>query len=149
MANHHYTANEISSLMERFEMRKLPKPEWTHQAHLVVAICYSLQYPAPVALNMARKNITLHNESVGTPNSDAEGYHETITRFWMWVAGKFVEAHDFIHLAHACNTFIDSEFGSSTYPLTYYSPELLYSKEARKKWVEPDCHPLHDLISPV
>ncbi|MGB0175731.1 MAG: hypothetical protein ACPF9D_01105, partial [Owenweeksia sp.] len=68
----------------------LPKPEWTHEAHLVVAIWYSSLYPFEEALSLVRQNITAHNESVGTPNTDTEGYHETITRFWLMVARHFL-----------------------------------------------------------
>ena len=85
-----YTEAEINALIDRFEKQELPKVEWTHEAHLVMAIWYMTHYDAKEALDRCRVNITLHNESVGTPNTDDEGYHESITKFWLWVAGKFI-----------------------------------------------------------
>ncbi|RNC85872.1 MAG: hypothetical protein ED557_03625 [Balneola sp.] len=134
----HYSESEIESLIHRFEARRLPKSEWTHEAHLVVAIWYSKKYDFTTALDLVRENITKHNESVGTPNSDTEGYHESITRFWLLTAHKFINANSSLALSELCNDFIDSEFGRSDYPLTYYSPNLLFSVEARHAWVEPD-----------
>ena len=88
-----YADSEIRSLIDRFEKHQLPKVEWTHEAHLAMGIWYMRHYSAEEALNRARRNITLHNESVGTPNNDEEGYHESITKFWLWVAERFLAVH--------------------------------------------------------
>lgn len=133
-----YSESEIESLIHRFEVRKLPKSEWTHEAHLVVAIWYSKKYDFMTALNLVRKNITNHNDSVGTPNTDSEGYHESITRFWLLTAQEFIRSHSSLTMTELCNRFIHSEFGKRDYPLKYYSRELLFSVEARHSWMEPD-----------
>lgn len=138
MVKHTFSKTEIQSLIERFEAQKIPKEEWTHPAHLVAAIWYNTTYDEVKALELLRINITAHNASVGTPNSDSDGYHETITRFWVWVAAKFLQQSNFQSIEEACNGFIKSEFSASSYPLKYYSKELLYSVEARHRWVEPD-----------
>lgn len=137
-----YSHKEIVHLIERFEKQCLPKVEWTHEAHLVVAVWYCDRHPLNEAMTVVREKITLHNESVGTPNSDTEGYHESITRFWLWVAAEFLKGHANEDLATKCNLLIQSERGKSNYPLTYYSTEKLFSVRARKEWVEPDLVPL-------
>ena len=147
MVKKRYTAEEINTLIERFETQKLPKSEWTHEAHLVVAIWYLLRYDYNQALDLVREYITMHNESVGTPNSDSDGYHETITRFWMWNAQRFLSLTKYKSVAAACNAFIHSEFGQSDYPLTYYSQELLFSLKARKEWVQPDRNNLEKVMN--
>jgi len=133
-----YTQEEIHSLIERFENCILPKIEWTHEAHLVVAIWYCSNYQFEEALKLVRKNITAHNESVGTPNTDHEGYHETITKFWLLTALRFISECDKLPVSDLCNHFINSKFSSSNYPLNFYSEALLFSVNARHNWVEPD-----------
>ena len=137
-----YSEKEVNALIERFEKRKLPKLEWTHEAHLVVAIWYCNQYHLEEALDLVRNYIIKHNESVGTENSDTEGYHETITRFWLIMARQFLREIKESPLAEKCNALINSEMGKSSYPLTYYSKELLFSVKARHNWVEPDLKAL-------
>ncbi len=51
----HYSKQEIESLIERFEKRILPKAEWTHEAHLAVAIWYVSKYSFNEALNLVRE----------------------------------------------------------------------------------------------
>ncbi len=143
----HFSEAEICSLIERFEARKLPKQEWTHAAHLVVAIWYSAKYSPEEALALVRQNIRAHNQAVGTPNSDSEGYHETITRFWLMLGRSFLENGAYSSIAEACNTLILSPWGNSKYPLSCYSPEILYSVRARQQWVEPDLGKVEELIN--
>jgi hypothetical protein len=137
-----YSLNEIQSLIERFENQKLPKSEWTHEAHLVVAIWYCFHNEFDQTLAIVRNYITQHNTSVGTPNTDTEGYHETITKFWILIASAFLKKHSTITINVACNNFINSNYSTSYYPLNYYSKKQLFSTQARHHWIEPDLSPL-------
>ena len=137
-----YTKEEVESLISRFEKRELPKPEWTHEAHLVVAVWYGSKYGFDEALDLVRQNITAHNEAVGTPNTDTEGYHETITRFWMLVVARYLHSAGSESIQNLCNGFINSAEAYSSYPLKYFSSELLFSVGARKDWVQPDLMPI-------
>jgi len=141
-----YTEGDIRSLIGRFENRNLPKAEWTHAAHLVVAVWYVTHHGFDKAMPLVRGHITGHNESVGTPNTDTEGYHETITRFWLWVTAALLERDKPLSLEAACHQLISSDTGRSGYPLVYYSRERLFSTEARHRWVTPDLHPLDRLL---
>lgn len=143
-----YTKAEIDSLIERFENRKLPRAEWTHEAHLVVAIWYCSKHPFEMALELTRQYITGHNESVGTPNTDTEGYHETITKFWLIAANNFILASEPVSITELCNNFLQSEMASSSYPMNFYSKEKLFSVEARHTWVEPDLNELAPNFEP-
>jgi hypothetical protein len=139
-----YSNVEIESLIERFEASVLPKIEWTHEAHLVVAIWYSLKHEHEPALDLVREFITKHNESVGTVNDDFGGYHETITKFWMLIARSFLKDKEMRSIDLNCNDFINSEFGKSEFPLNFYSKELIFSILARQYWVEPDKLKIQD-----
>lgn len=142
----HYSEDQISSLILRFEAQRLPKIEWTHEAHLTVAIWYSLKHDFNSSLMLVRKLIVNHNQSVGTPNSNSEGYHETITKFWLLVARDFIKGKESMPVVQLCNRFIESGFAGSNFPLEYYSPGLLFSVEARLDWVKPDLRGFNPLI---
>lgn len=134
--------------MKSFEAGKLPKAEWTHEAHLIMAIWSNTYYAESEILNRVRENIIQHNESVGTPNSETEGYHETLTQFWLWVAGRYLDQNKVRSMLVNCNAFINSPFANRKYPFEYYSFEQLFSVEARLSWAEPDLNPMQELIVP-
>ncbi|MBC9930192.1 hypothetical protein [Chitinophaga qingshengii] len=136
------TEKDILDLLHQFEAGTLPKAAWTHEAHLVMAIAYNLRYGRDAALEQARKNITRFNEAVGGTNTDHSGYHETITRCWIWVAEKFLQQQEDKSLTTACNAFIRSRYSDRKWLLHYYSAAVLFSVEARKSWVEPDIAPI-------
>jgi len=140
-----YSKNEIESLVTRFEARQLSKPEWTHSAHLILAICYSTSCSSEEAIDRARENISKFNLSVGTENTDTGGYHESITKFWIWVAKEYLKDNQFDSLTQTCNSFINSEFACRELPLRYYTKDVLFSVEARHNWVEPDICEMESL----
>ena len=87
---------------------------------------------------MIRGNIRRHNESVGTPNTDTGGYHESITRLYLMAIEQHIRAHRAVSFAASLQALLDSELGKSSWPLTYYSRERLFSVAARRGWLEPD-----------
>ena len=133
-----YSGQVIKSLISRFEFQSLPKSEWTHEAHLVVAIWYCWHNNYDEALDKVRLLILKYNEAVGIPNTDTEGYHESLTRFWLMNAYQFLHEHSCESIASAVNDFILSPRGARSYPLNYYTRDLLFSVEARHNWVYPD-----------
>ncbi len=141
-----YTVQEIEHLIHRFAEAKLPAKEWTHEAHLVVAIWYSSGKKGDSLIQEVREKIIRHNESVGTPNTDSSGYHHTLTVFWLWVAQQYLQQTQELPLDELCAGFIHSPMADRQYPLVYYTRECLFSVEARRSWVSPDRAPLDKLI---
>ncbi|MEM6630227.1 MAG: hypothetical protein AAF694_11180 [Bacteroidota bacterium] len=136
------TQQKISRLIQQFEARTLIKSDWTHEAHLIVAVWYVWSYSYDEALKRVREGIFCYNEAVGTVNSDSSGYHETLTQFWLKLANWYVDRHTFSSLPAACKGFLASQFCDKGFPLIYYSRDLLFSVEARKRWIAPDLRPL-------
>jgi hypothetical protein len=136
------TTGEILDVVRAFEARTLPRAEWTHAAHLTVALWYALQYDWPGAVAFVRRGIKLYNEAHGIPATPTGGYHETLTLFWMryvrsFLEGELNEGRSLVALAN------DLIRGASVgLPLTYYTRELLFSAGARARWVEPDLKSL-------
>jgi len=132
------TNKEIENMIGLFETRKLPKEKWTHQSHLIAAVWYLMKYPQNKVFNILSENIIEYNKSVGTPNSNTSGYHETITWFWLNEVQKFLDKKKYKSIANACKNIINSNLVNRQYPLTFYSEQLLFSSEARKKLLMPD-----------
>lgn len=116
----------------------LPKGAWTHEAHLRVGVWHLLRYPVAEALERLREGIRRYNEATGTGNSAHAGYHETITRFYVGVIGRFVAGADRSRPADELADDLVAQHGDRALPLRHWSAERLMSPEARLGWVEPD-----------
>ena len=136
------TTGEILALVRRFDDCTLPREEWTHAAHLTVALWHLLQYDWPEAVRRVRLRIQNYNAAHGVRTTPTGGYHETLTLFWLRAVRAFLEAERnearaLVHLANELAATHDKGL-----PLTYYTRERLFSPEARANWVEPDLKPL-------
>ena len=130
---------EIEHLGEGLLARTLPRAEWTHEAHLA-ATAYLLLKRPDVDVNAELPDlIRRYNESVGGVNSDSEGYHETITCVFLRGIRLFIAEADLKEPLHErVNELLLSPMGRRDWPLHFYSPERLFSAEARRRLVEPD-----------
>lgn len=138
-----HTDAEIAHLGEGLLERTLPRPEWTHEAHLAATTYLLLKRP-DVDLDAGLPGIIRrYNESVGGVNSDSEGYHETITRVFLRGVRLFLEEADPHEPLHELvNELLLSPMGRRDWPLRFYSPRRLFSVEARRHFVEPDLQAL-------
>jgi len=136
------TAAEVERVVAGFRDGTLPQSEWTHRAHLTVALWYATHHPPAEALDLVRAGILRLNAAHGVVTTPTRGYHETITRFYMRVVRHYLDqegaAGDW---AERSNRFI-ARYGSRELPLRHYSEARLKSPEARAEWVEPDVLPL-------
>ena len=135
---------DVPGLVARFEDLTLPKAEWTHQAHLTVALWYASRLPWEAALAKVRDGILRLNAAHGVPTTPTRGYHETITRFYLRVICDYVAMEEegpeedwSVRVARLLARYGDREL-----PLRHYTRDLLMSPEARFGWVEPDLRPL-------
>ena len=119
--------------------RTLPRADWTHEAHLA-ATTYLLTRRPDVDIDRQLPGIIrAYNDSVGGVNSDSEGYHETITRLFLHGVRLFLAEADAGQPLHALvNELLLSPMGKRDWPLRFYSPERLFSVEARRDFVPPD-----------
>ena len=136
------TTGEVLSLLRRFHDCTLPRDEWTHAAHLTVALWHLLEYDWAEAVSRVRLGIQRYNAAHGIRTTPTGGYHETLTIFWLRAVRTFLEAERnearaLVHLANELAATHDKGL-----PLTHYTRERLFSPEARAHWVEPDLRPL-------
>lgn len=134
---------EIERIVAGFSEGTLPCDQWTHQAHLTVGLWYAREYPSQEALDRVRAAIKRYNARCGVVDSLSRGYHETLTRFYMWLIGKYLsgvaDPSDWVAVT---NGLVDGHAAGRDAPLAYYSREHLMSAEARAGWVPPDIRPL-------
>ena len=130
------TDEEVKKLVRAFEARTLSKDEWTHAAHLTVGLYYCLHCPFALAVNWMRDGIHWLNDAHGTSNTETSGYHETLTVFWLLTIEEFVGKTNCGGLAELANRLIES--CDAKLPLRFYSRDLLFSAEARARYVDPD-----------
>lgn len=118
--------------------RTLPRKDWTHEAHLAACL-WLVRERSDIALEAELPAIIrAYNESVGGVNDDTQGYHETLTQFYI---GE-VRAHHTdtaqLPLAEAVNTMLVGPRGGRDWPLNFYSRERLFSVAARRQYLAPD-----------
>jgi hypothetical protein len=136
-----FTYKGIVDFIQDFEACRLPKARWTHEAHLTAGFWYLDKHAPSEAMDVIRGRIQRHNESVGTANTDDSGYHETITRLYLWGIDQHRARHRDLPFEESLALLLASPLGESAWPLRYYSRDRLFSVAARRGWVEPDLQP--------
>jgi hypothetical protein len=123
--------------------RSLPRPDWTHEAHLAACL-YLLRERPEIDLPAELPGIIAgYNVAVGGVNSDSEGYHETITQAYIRVIRGFLAGRPADEpLVAAVNALLASPLGRRDHLLGHWSKPALFSVAARRGWVEPDLRPL-------
>lgn len=136
------TAADVCRLVRGFEECTLAREEWTHHAHLVVALWYLLRHEEAEARALIRLGIRRYNEAGGVKQTKTSGYHETITLFYIRIINRFLStSRPDCTLTMLVNSLINI-YGDKNLPLKYYSRERLLSWEARTGWLEPDLRAL-------
>ena len=135
----------IRRIGEAFLALALPKSEWTHEAHLATCAWLIVERPDIAPERDLPDLIRNYNASVGGVNSDSEGYHETITQVSIRGVRCALARSEGKKLCERVNDLLRGAEGRRDYPLTFYSSERLFSKEARLGWAEPDLRALDQL----
>ena len=120
----------------------LDRADWTHEAHLGATLSLVVERPELHLERELPRLIRRFNESVGGVNSDTEGYHHTITLTYLAAIRDHAAETAGQELCARTNALLLSERGRRDWPLRLYSPERLFSVDARRGWVEPDLRPI-------
>lgn len=141
-----------------FEQCAFTRPEWTHEAHVRMAWLYLWRRPFTEALDSIRRGIRRLNERIGQPpathrapnrrrctaarfqSGDPNGYHETITVALPRIIGDRIRrGEDYPAFRDRNQDLFDRKLPVL---FRYYSPALLWSPEARRRFEEPDIREL-------
>lgn len=136
------TEAAIRAVVESFLAQTLPAAAWSHQAHLAVGLWHVETAGEAAAGDLLRQRIRSYNEAVGTPNNDMRGYHDTVTRYYVWAAARYLETGPEPARVERTNGFVESPFGAKDGIFRFWSRERLFSVAARHAYAEPDLRPL-------
>lgn len=123
-----------AATLDAFLRLTLPKARWTHEAHLTVCWATLRELAPAAALVRLRAAIRAYNAAVGTVDDDTNGYHETLTRYFVGAVAALADRELAAVLA-------DPTCGRDA-PLSHWSRDRLFSVAARRAWVDPDVSPL-------
>ncbi len=145
MTTHTYSKAEIDLLVEKFNDLTLLKSEWTHNAHLIVAIWYLRAYPFYEAVCRLKSGIILLNHSQQTKNTGESGYHETLTVFWSTLIHAYLQLHKDFSIEELVNVFLNSTLAESNLPCEFYEKQHLMSAPFRTVYYEPPVKKIDEL----
>lgn len=139
MPHHLFTADaELAAIADGVIALTLPKPQWTHAAHFAAATWIVAARPDLDPERDLPRLIRAYNEATGVQNTDADGYHETITQASLRAVRAWLAAHPGEPAYAVCNRILASRLGRSDWPLAHWRRETLFSVEGRRHWVAPD-----------
>ncbi|MGH9942721.1 MAG: hypothetical protein ACRD9R_10255 [Pyrinomonadaceae bacterium] len=131
---------DIETVVRRFEACDFAPTEFTHGAHLTVALWYLARLPSEAAAGRMREGLRRFLAHHGL----ATGYHETITLFWLKLVRRFLDGQaDGRALTDITNEML-ATCSDSKLLFEYYSRELVQSERAVSEWIEPDLKSLKD-----
>ena len=121
-----------------FEDGSFPPAEFNHRAHVRLAYTYLTEHDTDTAHHMMRDALLAflrHHEI------DVSKYHDTMTRAWIMAVRHFMQ------ISPGCESsdrFMESNprLLDSHIMMTHYSAEVLFSEEARARFVEPNLSPI-------
>ena len=133
-----YTSeSDVIELVRSFEDASIARGEWKHAEHLVVALYYLTRHDFETAYAKMRDGIlNLLVKGFEVDLAREMPYHETITMFWMHTVADYNASKNGASLLEKANEVAYK--WDKDYPLTFYSRELLFSDEARTKFMDPD-----------
>jgi hypothetical protein len=124
---------EIEDVVRRFESCEYAAPEFTHARHLTVACRYLCTLAAEQALNQMRSGLLRF-----TAHHGKQGYHETITRFWLRLIEDCLrQLPPGMTVVEKVNAVVGL-YPSKETLFEYYTREHVMSEIAKREWVEPD-----------
>lgn len=141
-----------------FERGSLARKDWTHEAHVRMAWLYVTRSADGEALDRVRSGIKKLNtvfvrrqqmlcRALPTKPKDPrglDGYHETITAAFVTVIASRVEAgEDFSAFRDHNPDLLDRKLSAL---LKHYSPDRLFSVQAKTEFLAPDLEPLPELV---
>ena len=131
--NHRASADD-DRFRKAFEAQLIEPAAFDHAAHVRLAYVYLCEHSVEGAVERMRRSLRAFLTHLG---ADLSKYHETITRAWIMAVDHFMDQ------SVACASYADlvrinPQLLDSKIMLTHYSADVLFSAEARQRFVEPN-----------
>jgi len=131
-------AEADAAFLKGFLDRTTPPDQWTHRAHLHFAWLSLRMFGLNEAHAYAREHIQRYNELHGA----RVGYHDTITRAYLILLASRMasgSARSFADFERSNADLFTTKLASI---LAHYSPQRLWTPEAKASFCSPDLKPL-------
>jgi hypothetical protein len=150
VARHPFAESErtLQEFVDAWERGTLPKKCWTHGAHVGVAAYFAYEYPIDVLIRVMRLGIRHYNLASGGANTEDNGYHETLTRFWAVEVANLVRAGAFESRLEAVRAALVLFGECSGHFRKFYGFDVVASRRARSEWVTPDGIEKEEAVPP-
>jgi hypothetical protein len=135
---------EIFTVVRGFEDGTIARADWRHREHLTVAFYYAFYLDFETALTKMRGGIFNLLNAFEVDLTKEMPYHETLTVFWMRTIFDLIESSNGNSFLETANEVLEI-CADKDLPLKFYSRELLFSPEARLKFVAADMEPLNEI----
>jgi hypothetical protein len=123
--------------LRMFEAAELGLARFGHHEHLRMAWLYTTRCGRGEAEERATSGIRHLAERHGAPHK----YHETLTRAWVRAVAHYLGAgthtDDFENFLRRHPSLMRNDL-----MLSHYTAGLLWSDDARARWIEPDLSPI-------
>ena len=131
-------------LLAAWEGLRLPFDQWTHRAHVRVALTCLRRHGFDEALRRIRRGIQAYNAAHHVPESATSGYNETTTRAFLHLIAATDAAYAGTHPAADGDAFCDvhPQLMTKNVLRLFYSPQRRMDARAKTEFVEPDLAPL-------
>lgn len=139
--------NEIAEVVRTFENATITRDAWKHAEHLTVALHYLTSNDIETASVKMRTGIFNLLAAFGVDLTKEMPYHETLTVFWMRTVAEFTTKNNGASLLEKANDLVAAY--DKDHPLKFYSRDLLFSDEARGRFVEPDLQKFPSVMSKI
>ena len=135
-------------LIDAFEKRTLPFEQWTHRAHVKVAVTYLRRHPFDEALQLMRAGIKAYNAHNAVPEGPSSGYNETTTVAFAHLIAATLAAYGQTHPTPTADDFCDAHPQLMTRHALrlFYSPQQRMHPLAKIQFIEPDLAPLPRIL---
>ena len=130
----------IEELVNQFETGTLPQPQWTHEAHLKIALYYMYNEKDHFsALTKMRCGLIRYGALRNPQIVCVLRYNETITLFWMYKMHMFVDHNKgkTMLFEDLWNLFLKCPVAEKEYIYKFYDKEDLHSDRSRASWTSP------------
>jgi hypothetical protein len=128
----------IAAVAEGLRSCSFPAADFHHREHCLVTAYFLLTEPEVDWRAKLPALIKRYNLAMGGANTDSAGYHETITQFYLAAIAGFLQAMPRCSPEERCQAILGSPLADKDYILRFYSRELLFSTEARHRYVAPN-----------
>lgn len=134
----HLVSEDDQIFRRDFEACKILPAEFNHRAHIRLAYVYLTAQDTEAAYESMRNALMSFIRHNGI---DPSKYHDTITRAWILAVRHFMaitpSSDSSDHFINQNTKMLDPKI-----MLSHYSAEVLFSDEARARFVEPNLHPI-------